>query len=92
MGPQINMVKGSSNHVRALYSCHSIPECCVMFSGVKLSMESFLLFLGMFTFISNKGEASAVEYSIVTESLFHDIPYFIVNPHNYLSDHCQISL
>ena len=26
-------------------SCHSIPECCVMFSGVKLSMGSFILFL-----------------------------------------------
>ena len=25
-------------------SCHSIPECCVMFSGVKLSMGSFVLF------------------------------------------------
>ena len=25
-------------------SCHSIPECCVMFSGVKLSMGSFILF------------------------------------------------
>ena len=26
-------------------SCHSIPECCVMFSGVKLSMGSFVLFV-----------------------------------------------
>ena len=25
-------------------SCHSIPKCCVMFSGVKLSMGSFILF------------------------------------------------
>ena len=25
--------------------CHSIPECCVVFSGVKLSMGSFILFL-----------------------------------------------
>ena len=24
-------------------SCHSIPECCIMFSGVKLSMGSFVL-------------------------------------------------
>ena len=24
-------------------SCHSIPECCVMFSGVKLSLGSFVL-------------------------------------------------
>ena len=26
-------------------SCHSIPECCVMFSGVKLSMGLFALFI-----------------------------------------------
>ena len=26
-------------------SCHSIPECCVMFSGVKLSIGSFVLLL-----------------------------------------------
>ena len=26
-------------------SCHSILECCVTFSGVKLSTRSFLLFL-----------------------------------------------
>ena len=25
-------------------SCHSILECCIMFSGVKLSMGSFVLF------------------------------------------------
>ena len=24
-------------------SCHSIPECCVTFSGVKLSIRSFVL-------------------------------------------------
>ena len=29
-------------------SGHSIPECCVMFSGVKLSMGSFVLFLTVF--------------------------------------------
>ena len=28
-------------------SCHSTPECCVMFSGVKLSMGSFILFLAV---------------------------------------------
>ena len=26
-------------------SCHSILECCVTFSGVKLSIRSFVLFL-----------------------------------------------
>ena len=28
-----------------MYSCHSILECCVTFSGVKLSIRSFVLFL-----------------------------------------------
>ena len=28
-------------------SCHPIPECCVTFSGVKLSMGSFVLFLSI---------------------------------------------
>ena len=26
-------------------SCHSILECCVMFSGVKLSIRLFVLFM-----------------------------------------------
>ena len=29
-------------------SCHSILECCVTFSGVKLSIRSFVLFLDKF--------------------------------------------
>ena len=29
-------------------SCHSVLECCVMFSGVKLSMGSFVLLLSRF--------------------------------------------
>ena len=28
-------------------SCHSILECCVTFSGVKLSIRSFVLLSGM---------------------------------------------
>ena len=28
-------------------SCHSILECCVMFSGVKLSIRSFVLFISL---------------------------------------------
>ena len=28
-----------------MYRCHFILECCVMFSGVKLSIRSFVLFL-----------------------------------------------
>ena len=33
-----------------MYSCHSIPECCVMFSGVKLSIRSFVLFIKVIHF------------------------------------------
>ena len=28
-------------------SCHSILECCVTFSGVKLSIRSFVLLVGI---------------------------------------------
>ena len=28
-------------------SCHSIPECCVMFSGVKLSMDRLFYYFVM---------------------------------------------
>ena len=30
-------------------SCHSILECCIKFSGVKLSMGSFVYLLEMFS-------------------------------------------
>ena len=30
-----------------VYSCHSILECYVMFSGVKLSIRSFVLLFGL---------------------------------------------
>ena len=29
-----------------MYSCHSIPECCNLFSGVKLSIRSFCFTAG----------------------------------------------
>ena len=35
-------------------SCHSIPECCVMFFGVKLRMGSFILFLMFLKGVSAK--------------------------------------
>ena len=38
-------------------TCHSILECCVMFSGVKLSIRSFVLFLK--EWIRNKLKALA---------------------------------
>ena len=33
-------------------NCHSILECCVMFSGVKLTIRSFSLFLELFGVIT----------------------------------------
>ena len=33
-------------------SCHSILECCVTFSGVKLSLRLFVLLLLLVNFIS----------------------------------------
>ena len=36
-------------------SCHSILECCVTFSGVKLSIRSFVLFGRKFNFFSPLG-------------------------------------
>ena len=37
-------------------SCHSIPECCVMFSGVKLSMGLFVLLLQHMHHIQTEAE------------------------------------
>ena len=33
------------NQNNLTFNCHSILECCVMFSGVKFSIRSFNLFL-----------------------------------------------
>ena len=44
-------------------SCHSIPECCVIFSGVKLSMGSFVLF------IIEKLFVSAIDFNSKSEDL-----------------------
>ena len=35
-------------------SCHSILECCVTFSGVKLSIRSFVLFVVETKFFKKK--------------------------------------
>ena len=37
-------------------SCHSILECCVMFSGVKLSIRSFVLFIEVYSEVMVKIE------------------------------------
>ena len=43
----INFAHFSGCRASFVYSCHSILECCVMFSGVRLSMRSFVLFIGL---------------------------------------------
>ena len=47
--------------------------------------------LGYFTFFNMNGK-STVDYTIVTQSLLHNIRNFVVNPPTYLSDHCLISI
>ena len=37
-------------------SCHSILECCVTFSGVKLSIRSFVLFIVLVHTVLLSGE------------------------------------
>ena len=47
-------------------NCHSLPECCVMFSGVKLSIRSFnllLLLLSLLLFISLSPASSTYNLS-----------------------------
>ena len=50
-------------------NCHSILECCVMFSGVKVSIRSFNLLLGL---CSNMAKVSRLgpSYQIVADPKF----------------------
>ena len=50
--------------------CHSIPECCVMFSGVKLSMGSFVLFIGKEILISSTVTNITVDFKNLANDLF----------------------
>ena len=42
-------------------SCHSILECCVMFSGVKLSVRSFVLFIKPYQLKPKRGQETFTE-------------------------------
>ena len=60
-------------------SCHSILECCVTFSGVKLSIRSFVLFSGTGKLHGNSGSIKKREdysegYTIIVADL---IPFKI---------------
>ena len=72
-----SMVKGSSNYARA----NNYPS---LIGGKKVKLLKCIH--------SFQIRGKPVLLSIVSESLFHDIRYFIVSPRNYLSDHSQISL
>ena len=47
-------------------SCHSILECCVTFSGVKLSVRSFVLF------IKKKNKLSGITEMIINSNELDD--------------------
>ena len=78
-------------------SCHSILECCVTFSGVKLSIRSFVLFLpnsilGFFDtcvtlkfYLRDPSEGSLIKYRNENNVLMEDI---YGNSNSYQS-HCM---
>ena len=66
-------------------SCHSILECCVTFSGVKLSIRSFVLFLLKFIILMIR--LSHVSRQKTTGKNSTDFGY-----HAYISLDCGFSL
>ena len=58
-------------------SCHSILECCVMFSGVKLSIRSFVLFLRSFVLFLRSFVLFLRSFVLFLRSfvLFHDFVF-----------------
>ena len=42
------------------------------------------------TYFSSEGSCSAIDYSIISENFFHQVPSLIVKPQSLISDHCQI--
>ena len=53
-------------------SYHSILECCVMFSGVKLSMGSFVLFF-LFLWDSNTGKDLSYISFFISKACLNEI-------------------
>ena len=47
-------------------SCHSVLECCVVFSGVRLSMGSFVLF-----YLYSSGKYRSLFYITENKILFY---------------------
>ena len=54
-------------------SCHAILECCVTFSGVKLSIRSFVLFISAFHMNWNLGLGE--EFAFLWERLGPSVFY-----------------
>ena len=42
------------------------------------------------TYFSSEGSCSAIDYSVISENFFHQVPSFIVKPQSLISDRCQI--
>ena len=47
-------------------------------------------YFGKPTYFSSESYCSAIDYSIISENFFHQVPSFIVKPQSLISDHCQI--
>ena len=41
-------------------------------------------------YFSSEGSCSVIDYSIILENIFHQVPSFIVKSQSLISDHCQI--
>ena len=55
-------------------SCHSILECCVTFSGVKLSIRLFVLFIYLLDGISQALQLNHVKYQVLHEKSSCETP------------------
>ena len=53
-------------------NCHSILECCVMFSGVKLSIRSFNLFIKQKRASRVNIWANSMRFGLLRGHLFSD--------------------
>ena len=47
-------------------------------------------FFGKPAYFSSEGSCNTINYSIISENFFHQIPSFIVKPQSLINDHCQI--
>ena len=67
------------------YSCHPILECCVMFSGVKLSIKSFVLFIRPGCHVATVADCKIEELNefLLYKVILHQIPGRIVKIYQF---------